>query len=86
MTDTSTGIEGVRVTQSAPDSPNGDTPRVGVLIAPAACPMGGDRTLQQDGVVVFIDPDIAPLLDGKVLDVASIGADQVRFTLAERRP
>jgi hypothetical protein len=37
-------------------------------------------------VVVFIDPDIAPLLDGKVLDVASIGADQVRFTLAERRP
>jgi hypothetical protein len=35
---------------------------------------------------VFTDPDTAPLPEGKPLGVASTGADQVRFTLVERRP
>jgi Fe-S cluster assembly iron-binding protein IscA len=86
MIDSVTGVEGIRVTHGSPSSTNGDIPNLTVVIAPAAGPLDEDQTLVKDGVAVFVDPDIAPLLVDKRLDVVPTGDDQVRFTLTEQEP
>lgn len=47
-------------------------------------PESGDAIVEQEGANVFVEQDVAPLLDGKVLD-ASIEADQVAFSIVEQR-
>lgn len=86
MIDTLAGIEGIRVTLGPSDSPNGNAASAGVIIAPAAGPIGDDKTLLDDGITVFVDPDVAPLLEDKLLDVTPTGADQLRFTLTDQEP
>jgi Fe-S cluster assembly iron-binding protein IscA len=84
MIDPSTGIEGVRVALGPLDSPNGNAPSVGVMIAPAHGPSEGDRTVTRAGVAVFVDAEAAALLEDKVLDVAPAGADRLRLTLSNQ--
>lgn len=47
-------------------------------------PESGDAIVEQEGAKVFVEQDVAPLLDDKVLD-ASIEADQVAFSIVEQR-
>lgn len=47
-------------------------------------PESGDAIVEQEGAKVFVERDVAPLLDDKVLD-ASIEADQVAFSIVEQR-
>ena len=84
MIDTLSGISGVRVALGPSESMNGTGPQLGVIIAPAPGPVGEDRTLVEDGIRVFVDPELAPLLDDKILDLVPAGADRVRFTLTAR--
>ena len=77
------GVEGMRVTRGATDSPNGSAPSVGVMIAPASGPSGDDETVQQGGVAVFVDPEVAALVEDKVLDVEPAD-DQLRFTFTDQ--
>jgi Fe-S cluster assembly iron-binding protein IscA len=84
MIDPSIGIEGIRVALGPSDSPNGNAPSVGVVIAPARGPSEGDRTVRRAGVAVFVDAEAAALLEGKVLDVAPAGADRLRLTLSDQ--
>jgi Fe-S cluster assembly iron-binding protein IscA len=84
MIEPSVGVEGIRVTLEPSDSPNGNSPSVGVMIAPAHGPSEGDRTVRRAGVAVFVAAEAAALLEDKVLDVASAGADQVRLTLNDQ--
>jgi Fe-S cluster assembly iron-binding protein IscA len=85
MTDTVAGINGVRVGLSPVESSNGDIPSATIVIAPASGPVGDDQTVHDDGVVVFVDPEVAPLIDDKRLEVTPAGVDQVRFALTEQR-
>ena len=84
MTDRALGIEGIRLALVPSDSPNGDAPSVGVVIAPASGPSDGDQMLTQDGVAVFVDRDAVPLVEGKMLDVAQVGTDRLRLTLIDQ--
>jgi Fe-S cluster assembly iron-binding protein IscA len=84
MVDNVTAIEGVRVALLPSESTNGAAPQVNLMIAPAAGPLENDETIVEDGVAVFVDPDIAPLLEDKLLDLIPVGAEQVRITLTER--
>ena len=65
-------------------SSNGDGPSRKLVIALASGPAEGDRTLLRGGVAVFVESELAPLLDDKLLDVADTGTDELRFTLAEQ--
>ncbi len=49
----------------------------------AASPEPGDAVVEEEGAKVFVDRELAPLLDGKVLD-ATVEADQVAFSISER--
>jgi Fe-S cluster assembly iron-binding protein IscA len=84
--DPAIGIEGIRVALGPSDSPNGNGPSVGVVIAPARGPTGGDQTVNQDGVAVFVDPEAAPLVEDKVLDVAPAGPDRIQLTFIDQEP
>jgi Fe-S cluster assembly iron-binding protein IscA len=84
MIDPFVGIEGVRVALGSSESPNGNAPSVGVMIAPARGPSEGDRTVRQDGVAVFVDPEAAALVENKVLDVAPVGRDRLQLTLTDQ--
>jgi hypothetical protein len=84
MTTTVAGIEGVRVTQAPPHSMNGDSPQLGVVIAPASGPQDEDETVFEDGIAVFVERDLAPLLSDKRLDVLPAGQHQIVFVLSEQ--
>jgi Fe-S cluster assembly iron-binding protein IscA len=84
MIDDVSGIEGIRVAQAPSESQNGSAPQVAIAITPAPGPLDEDQTLMEDGINVFVDPDIAPLLDDKLLDLVSAGEDEVQFTLTEQ--
>jgi iron-sulfur cluster assembly protein len=47
-------------------------------------PEPGDAIVEQEGANVFVEQDVAPLLDDKVLD-ASIEADQAAFSIVDQR-
>ena len=46
-------------------------------------PGDSDRTVETDGVHVFLEPTVAELLDDKLLD-ATVDSGRVRFALFER--
>jgi Fe-S cluster assembly iron-binding protein IscA len=86
MIEPSIGIEGIRVALGPLDSPNGNAPGIGVVIAPARGPSEGDRTVRRAGIAVFVDAGAAALLEDKVLDVAPAGADRLRLTFSDQVP
>jgi len=46
-------------------------------------PQGDDQIIEGPGTSVFLDPEVAPVLDDKVLD-ARVEAGELGFVLAER--
>jgi Fe-S cluster assembly iron-binding protein IscA len=48
-----------------------------------AGPRERDATIEREGARVYVESDIAPLLDDKLLD-AEVEGEQVRFTVTER--
>lgn len=67
---------GVRITRAAeePDQPEGL--RLSVVEEPSA----GDQEIP--GAQVYVEPEVAPLLDDKVLD-ADVSGEQIRFSVHE---
>ena len=47
-------------------------------------PQPGDAIVERGGANVFVEQDVAPLLDDKLLD-ASIEADEAAFSIVEQR-
>ena len=65
----------------SPASANGDELQLQVAVVEAPAPT--DEVVEGQGTHVFIDRQVAPLLDGKTLD-ADVGADRgVRFAIVD---
>ena len=76
---------GIRIESAGPaPSNNGDRPEGGALrLVLATEASNGDDVVEQDGTRLFIEPDVSPFLDDKLLDVSTDGA-AVQFVLAEQ--
>lgn len=59
-----------------------DSMRIGLALA--TNPEPGDAIVAQEGVHVFVDQTVAPLLDDKTLD-AGVQADQVTFAIVDQQ-
>jgi Fe-S cluster assembly iron-binding protein IscA len=46
-------------------------------------PTESDQVIEEQGAQVFVDNDLAPVLDDKMLD-ATVDQDRVNFTLVEQ--
>lgn len=55
----------------------------GLALTMAENPETDDQVIEEAGVRVFVDAELAPALDDKVLD-AAIVEDRVQFTLTEQ--
>lgn len=73
------GAGGLRIS-SAPSTSNGHGPALVLDLAPE--PRDDDEVLDADGAHVFVDPAIAPSLDGKVLD-AHVEGEQLEFAVLD---
>ena len=51
------------------------------LSAVAKTPLGTDQIIEDEGSQVFLDEEVAPLLDGRTLDARITDDQQVAFTL-----
>jgi Fe-S cluster assembly iron-binding protein IscA len=65
----------------APGEPASDGPELSLRIVDA--PEDTDRTLETDGVHVFLEPTVADWLNDKLLD-ATVDSGTVRFALLHR--
>ena len=70
---------GIRISAEPIDSKN-----VRLDVSLAMSPEPGDGIVEQKGANVFVEEDVAPILDDKILD-ASIEGDQVSFSIVEQR-
>ena len=70
---------GMRIT-TEPVATDDDTPRTELRLAVVDEPETSDQVLED--APVFLEPEVATLLDDKVLD-AEVAGDQVRFNLKE---
>jgi iron-sulfur cluster assembly protein len=74
----------------------GDVPGAGLRISPTATdgndvqlglavtePGPTDEIVEREGSQVFLDPEVAPLLDGRTLDARVNEDRQIAFTLAD---
>jgi iron-sulfur cluster assembly protein len=68
---------GVRIA-SAPDAPPGN-----LQMTLSEAPLAEDKVVEQEGASVFLEADVAGLLDDKVLDAYSED-DKVGFAIMER--
>jgi Fe-S cluster assembly iron-binding protein IscA len=64
-------------------STNGSGPTTVFDFYPADGPGVGDEIVEDQGVQVFLEPDVVPYLEDKLLD-AEISADEVRFLVEEQ--
>jgi Fe-S cluster assembly iron-binding protein IscA len=67
---------GLRISQVV----DGDQRQLGLTVS--ATPAPDDQVIEQDGSHVFVDNQVAPLLEGKTLDAQINAERQVAFTLA----
>lgn len=74
------GGAGVRITALPEASTNGSGPTTVFDFYPAEGPGIGDEIVEDQGVQVFLEPDVVPYLEDKLLD-ARITEDEVRFTV-----
>jgi iron-sulfur cluster assembly protein len=72
------GSAGVRITTLPQASTNGHGPVAVFDFYPAPEPNEGDAVVEENGVQVFLEPDVVPLLEDKMLD-AELDGDEVRF-------
>jgi iron-sulfur cluster assembly protein len=80
---------------SQPEVPDGSglrmTPRtapgepIAVELALVEGPTESDQVIQEQGAQVFVDNELAPVLDDKILD-ATVEEDRINFTLVEHPP
>jgi iron-sulfur cluster assembly protein len=74
------GSAGVRITTLPQASTNGHGPVAVFDFYPAPEPNEGDEVVEEKGVQVFLEPDVVPLLDDKLLD-AEVDGEEFRFTV-----
>lgn len=74
------GAEGVRI---FPATQSLDTQGPGLQIEPAAGPHPQDAVVEAEGARLFLAPEAAETIEGKVLD-ADIEGGEVRFGLVEQ--
>ena len=80
ITESVPGSAGVRITALPNASTNGSGPIAVFDFYPAEEPGAGDQVVEDQGVQVFLEPEVVPLLDDKLLD-AELDGDEVRFTV-----
>lgn len=78
ITESAPGSAGVRISVLPQASTNGNGPTTVFDFYPADGPGAGDEVVEDQGVQLFLEPDVAPYLDDKLLD-AQISGDEVRF-------
>jgi Fe-S cluster assembly iron-binding protein IscA len=74
------GSAGVRITTLPQATTNGNGPIAVFDFYPAPEPSDGDEVVEERGVQVFLEPDVVPLLEDKMLD-AELNGDEVHFTV-----
>jgi iron-sulfur cluster assembly protein len=77
------GSAGMRITMIPEASTNGTGPTTVFDFYPAPEPDLGDAVIEAEGIQLFLEPEVAPFLDDKLLD-AEISGDEVRFMVAEQ--
>lgn len=89
LTDNAT-IE-IRNLLEAPAAPDGSGVRIaadptsgGLSLSLAAEPLDGDQVLDEEGARVFLEPQVATLLDDKSLDASVTDGGGVQFMLGDR--
>jgi Fe-S cluster assembly iron-binding protein IscA len=70
----------VRISTLHEASTNGNGPTTIYDFYPAEGPEDRDEVVEEQGVQVFLEPEVVPLLDDKLLD-AELDGDEVRFTV-----
>lgn len=92
LTLTSDAVEAVRtiagVSPGLPDAGLRIEPRTeglegGIELSVVEDALEGDEVVEEEGARVFIDSELAPYLDDKVLDASVVG-DQVQFNVTEQ--
>jgi len=73
------GAGGLRIS-TGPATGNGHGPALVLDLAPE--PRNEDQVVNADGAQVFVDPAVAPSLDGKVLD-AHVEGEQLEFAVLD---
>jgi iron-sulfur cluster assembly protein len=73
------GAGGLRIS-TGPSTSNGKGPALVLDLAPE--PRSRDEVVDADGAQVFLDPAVAPTLDGKVLD-AHVEGEQLEFAVLD---
>jgi iron-sulfur cluster assembly protein len=68
---------GLRISAGSP-TPEGTPLEIGIAAEPAPT----DETVEEGGARIYLEQDVVPALDDKVLD-AAIEGDQVRFALRD---
>ncbi len=96
LTMTPDAAEAIRLLVDQPEAPEG----AGLKLAPGVAepgepapitlsltegPTPSDQVVEEQGARLFIDQELAPVLEDKVLD-ASVEGGQVAFTLIEQPP
>jgi iron-sulfur cluster assembly protein len=80
ITDSAPGSAGVRIAVVPEASTNGSGPSTVFDFYPADGPGADDEVVEDQGVQLFLESEVAPYLDDKLLD-AEITGDEVRFTV-----
>ena len=71
---------GLRIS-AGPPTPEGTPLEIGL----AGEPQPSDETVDEGGARIYLEENVAPALEDKVLD-AAVEGDQVRFALREAQP
>ena len=77
------GSVGVRIAALPEASTNGSGPSTVFDFYPADEPTVGDEVVEEQGVQLFLEPDVVPYLEDKLLD-AELNGDEVRFVVEEQ--
>ena len=76
------GSSGVRISAIPEASTNGDGPTTVFDFHPVDGPGIDDEVVEDQGVQVFLEAEVVPYLDGKLLD-AEITGEEVHFLVEE---
>ena len=76
------GSVGIRIAAMPEATTNGSGPTTVFDFYPAPQPDAGDEIVEEQGVQVFLEPDVVPFLSDKLLD-AEITGDEVRFVVED---
>jgi Fe-S cluster assembly iron-binding protein IscA len=94
LTLTSDAVEAVRtIARASPGLPDAglrispqaqtDGQQGGIELSVVESALEGDEVIEDEGARVFVDSELAPYLDDKVLDASAVG-DQVQFSVTEQ--